>query len=193
MNKGLKWLVLLLPLLAFLLLVGFLLRGLFSDPTELSSALVGKPVPQFSVPDLYDPEQRHSQAILQGEPMLLNVWATWCPTCRAEHEYLNQLAAQGVAIVGLNYKDDSRDKAVNWLNTLGDPYTINLFDADGSVALEFGVYGAPETFLIDAEGRIRYRHVGDVNERVWRGELGQRYRALVDAAPAADHGDGGAN
>lgn len=193
MNKGLKWLVLLLPLLAFLLLVGFLLRGLFSDPTELSSALVGKPVPQFSVPDLYDPEQRHSQAILQGKPMLLNVWATWCPTCRAEHEYLNQLAAQGVAIVGLNYKDDSRDKAVNWLNTLGDPYTINLFDADGSVALEFGVYGAPETFLIDAEGRIRYRHVGDVNERVWRGELGQRYRALVDAAPAADHGDGGAS
>lgn len=193
MNKGLKWLVLLLPLLAFLLLVGFLLRGLFSDPTELSSALVGKPVPQFSVPDLYDPEQRHSQAILQGKPMLLNVWATWCPTCRAEHEYLNQLAAQGVAIVGLNYKDDSRDKAVNWLNTLGDPYTINLFDADGSVALEFGVYGAPETFLIDAEGRIRYRHVGDVNERVWRGELGQRYRALVDAAPAADRGDGGAS
>lgn len=193
MNKGLKWVVLLLPLLAFLLLVGFLLRGLFSDPTELSSALVGKPVPQFSVPDLYDPEQRHSQAILQGKPMLLNVWATWCPTCRAEHEYLNQLAAQGVAIVGLNYKDDSRDKAVNWLNTLGDPYTINLFDADGSVALEFGVYGAPETFLIDAEGRIRYRHVGDVNERVWRGELGQRYRALVDAAPAADRGDGGAS
>lgn len=193
MNKGLKWFVLLLPLLAFLLLVGFLLRGLFSDPTELSSALVGKPVPQFSVPDLYDPQQRHSQAILQGKPMLLNVWATWCPTCRAEHEYLNKLAAQGVAIVGLNYKDDSRDKAVNWLNTLGDPYTINLFDADGSVALEFGVYGAPETFLIDAEGRIRYRHVGDVNERVWRGELGQRYRALVDAAPAADRGDGGAS
>lgn len=181
MSKGWRWAVLALPLIAFVVLVAFLLRGLFSDPTELSSALVGKPVPQFSVPDLYQPEQQHTQAILQGKPMLLNVWATWCPTCRAEHEYLNKLAAEGVAIVGLNYKDDSRDKAVNWLNTLGDPYTVNLFDANGNVALEFGVYGAPETFLIDAQGHIRYRHVGDVNERVWRGELGQRYRALIAA------------
>lgn len=179
MSKSWRWAVLLLPLLAFLVLVGFLLRGLFSDPTELSSALVGKPVPQFSVPDLYQPEKQHTQAILQGQPMLLNVWATWCPTCRAEHAYLNKLAADGVVIVGLNYKDDSRDKAVDWLNTLGDPYTVNLFDADGRVALELGVYGAPETFLIDAQGQIRYRHVGDVNERVWRGELGQRYRALM--------------
>ncbi|RUO56177.1 DsbE family thiol:disulfide interchange protein [Pseudidiomarina homiensis] len=178
MNKGWRWVVLLLPLIAFVVLVGFLLRGLFSDPTELSSALVGKPVPQFTVPDLYQPERSHTQAVLSGEPMLLNVWATWCPTCRAEHEYLNKLAAEGVAIVGLNYKDDSRDKAVNWLNTLGDPYTVNLFDATGSVALELGVYGAPETFLIDAQGHIRYRHVGDVNERVWRGELGERYRKL---------------
>ncbi len=188
MSKGWRWAVLLLPLFAFVVLVGFLLRGLFSDPTELSSALVGKPVPQFSVPDLYQPEQQHTQAILQGQPMLLNVWATWCPTCRAEHAYLNKLAAEGVAIVGLNYKDDSRDKAVNWLNTLGDPYTVNLFDANGSVALEFGVYGAPETFLIDAQGQIRYRHVGDVNERVWRGELGERYRSLMQEFNATAEG-----
>ncbi|WP_417688077.1 DsbE family thiol:disulfide interchange protein [Pseudidiomarina sp.] len=188
MSKGWRWAVLLLPLLAFIVLVGFLLRGLFSDPTELSSALVGKPVPQFSVPDLYQPEQQHTQAILKGQPMLLNVWATWCPTCRAEHAYLNKLAAEGVAIVGLNYKDDSRDKAVNWLNTLGDPYTVNLFDANGSVALEFGVYGAPETFLIDAQGQIRYRHVGDVNERVWRGELGERYRSLMQEFSATAEG-----
>ncbi|CAB0149453.1 Thiol:disulfide interchange protein DsbE [Pseudidiomarina piscicola] len=179
MTKPWRLAILLLPLLAFIVLVGFLLRGLFSDPTELSSALVGKPVPQFSVPDLYDPEQRYTQQVLSGKPMLLNVWATWCPTCRAEHAYLNQLAADGVPIVGLNYKDDSREKAVRWLNTLGDPYQLNLFDAKGTVALEFGVYGAPETFLIDAQGRIRYRHVGDVNERVWQGELGQRYRALA--------------
>ncbi|MDN7136686.1 DsbE family thiol:disulfide interchange protein [Pseudidiomarina sp. 1ASP75-14] len=179
MSKQWRWVVLLLPLLAFLVLVGFLMRGLFSDPTELSSALVGKPVPQFSVPDIYDPSQIYTEEVLKGEPMLLNVWATWCPTCRAEHEYLNQLAAEGVTIIGLNYKDDSRDKAINWLNTLGDPYRLNLFDANGAVALEFGVYGAPETFLIDADGRIRYRHVGDVNERVWQGELGQRYRALT--------------
>lgn len=182
MSKGWRWAVLLLPLLAFLLLVGFLLRGLFSDPTELSSALVGKPVPEFVVPDLYQPSEQHSEAVLTGKPMLLNVWATWCPTCRAEHAYLNKLAAEGVAIVGLNYKDDSREKAVRWLNTLGDPYTINLFDEKGAVALEFGVYGAPETFLIDSQGNIRYRHVGDVNERVWQnGELGIRYRALMAA------------
>ncbi|RUO61849.1 DsbE family thiol:disulfide interchange protein [Pseudidiomarina insulisalsae] len=182
MSKGWRWAVLLLPFLAFVLLVVFLLRGLFSDPTELSSALVGKPVPQFTVPDLYQPERTYTHDILKGQPLLLNVWATWCPTCRAEHEYLNKLAAEGVAIIGLNYKDDSRDKAVAWLNTLGDPYQVNLFDADGSVALEFGVYGAPETFLIDASGTVRYRHVGDVNERVWQGELGQRYRALLDGA-----------
>lgn len=165
------WWLLALPLAAFLLLVGFLLRGLFSDPTELSSALVGKPLPAFTVPDLYDPQQTHSEQALLGRPLLLNVWATWCPTCRAEHEYLNQLAAQGVAIVGLNYKDDSRAKAINWLNTLGDPYQLNLFDARGTVALELGVYGAPETFVIDHHGQIRYRHVGDVNERVWRNQL----------------------
>lgn len=174
-----RWAVLALPLLAFLLLVGFLLRGLFSDPTELSSALVGKPVPSFTVPDIYDTGVIHTEQVLSGRPMLLNVWATWCPTCRAEHEYLNQLAAQGVYIVGLNYKDDSRSKAVNWLNTLGDPYQLNLFDESGRVAIEFGVYGAPETFVIDAAGRIRYRHVGDVNERVWQQVIGPMYSELM--------------
>jgi cytochrome c biogenesis protein CcmG/thiol:disulfide interchange protein DsbE len=177
--KGIRWLVLAMPLLAFLLLVVFLLRGLFSDPTELSSALVGKPVPAFTVPDIYDTSVIYSEQVLKGRPMLLNVWATWCPTCRAEHAYLNQLAAQGVYIVGLNYKDDSRSKALNWLTTLGDPYQLNLFDASGRVAIEFGVYGAPETFVIDAQGRIRYRHVGDVNERVWQQVLEPLYSELM--------------
>lgn len=177
--SALRWAVLGLPLLGFLLLVGFLLRGLFSDPTELSSALVGKPVPAFSVPDIYNTQTIHTEQVLYGRPMLLNVWATWCPTCRAEHDYLNQLAAQGVYIVGLNYKDDSRSKAVNWLNTLGDPYQLNLFDESGRVAIEFGVYGAPETFVIDAQGQIRYRHVGDVNERVWQQIIGPLYAELM--------------
>jgi cytochrome c biogenesis protein CcmG, thiol:disulfide interchange protein DsbE len=178
-SKRWRLTVLLLPLIAFLLLVVFLLRGLFSDPTELSSALVGKPVPAFSVPDIYDTSVIYSEQVLKGRPLLLNVWATWCPTCRAEHAYLNQLAAQGVYIVGLNYKDDSRSKALNWLTTLGDPYQLNLFDASGRVAIEFGVYGAPETFVIDAQGRIRYRHVGDVNERVWQQVLGPLYSELM--------------
>ncbi|RUO70834.1 DsbE family thiol:disulfide interchange protein [Pseudidiomarina salinarum] len=178
-TKSLRWVVLALPLLVFLLLVGFLLRGLFSDPTELSSALVGKPVPQFELPDIYNPETVYTEEVLQGRPMLLNVWATWCPTCRAEHDYLNQLSAEGVYIVGLNYKDDSRAKAVNWLNTLGDPYQLNLFDERGLVALDLGVYGAPETFVIDADGYIQYRHVGDVNERVWANTLKPLYDALM--------------
>lgn len=180
-GRGMRIAILAIPLIIFIVLVGFLLRGLFSDPTELSSALVGKPVPEFVLPDIYQPETLHDQSVLTGQVVLLNVWATWCPTCRAEHEYLNLLAAEGVAIIGLNYKDDSRAKAVNWLNTLGDPYQLNLFDEMGNVALDFGVYGAPETFLIDADGIVHYRHVGDVNERVWAGELGQRYRALVEA------------
>lgn len=178
-SNYLRWGVLALPLLAFVILVGFLLRGLFSDPTELSSALVGKPVPAFTVPDIYNTQKLHTEQVLHGRPMLLNVWATWCPTCRAEHDYLNQLAQQGVYIVGLNYKDDSRNKAVNWLNTLGDPYQLNLFDESGRVAIEFGVYGAPETFVIDAQGRIRYRHVGDVNERVWQNVIGPLYAELM--------------
>ncbi|RWU12888.1 DsbE family thiol:disulfide interchange protein [Pseudidiomarina gelatinasegens] len=184
-RSRLRWVVLALPLLAFLWLTIFLLRGLFSDPTELSSALVGKPVPQFELPDIYDTQKIHTESVLQGRPMLMNVWATWCPTCRAEHEYLNKLAAQDVYIVGLNYKDDSRAKAVNWLNTLGDPYQVNLFDERGMVAIDFGVYGAPETFLINAEGEVVYRHVGDVNERVWNNVLGPQYERLMADYTAA--------
>lgn len=187
-RQSLRWVVLALPLLVFLLLVGFLLRGLFSDPTELSSALVGKPVPQFELPDIYDPDTVYTEDVLQGRPMLLNVWATWCPTCRAEHDYLNQLSAQGVYIVGLNYKDDSRAKAVNWLNTLGDPYQLNLFDERGLVAIDLGVYGAPETFLIDADGYIQYRHVGDVNERVWANTLKPLYDELMADYQATSDG-----
>ncbi len=187
-RQSLRWVVLALPLLVFLLLVGFLLRGLFSDPTELSSALVGKPVPQFELPDIYDPDTVYTEEVLQGRPMLLNVWATWCPTCRAEHDYLNQLSAQGVYIVGLNYKDDSRAKAVNWLNTLGDPYQLNLFDERGLVAIDLGVYGAPETFLIDADGYIQYRHVGDVNERVWANTLKPLYDELMADYQATSDG-----
>ncbi len=100
--------------------------------------------------------------LTQGKPVLLNVWATWCPTCRAEHQYLNQLSAQGIRVVGMNYKDD-RQKAISWLKELGNPYALSLFDGDGMLGLDLGVYGAPETFLIDGNGIIRYRHAGDLN------------------------------
>lgn len=177
-----RWLVLFGPLLVFAGLVFFLLKGLGSDPTELNSALINQSVPEFDARDLYDTDIVHDQSVLKDGPLLFNVWATWCPTCRAEHSFLNELASQGIPIVGLNYKDDSREKAVNWLNTLGDPYVINLFDPKGNIAFEFGVYGAPETYFIDHKGVIRYRHVGDVNPRNWSNELKQIYQQLLEEA-----------
>ncbi|MCC5855570.1 MAG: DsbE family thiol:disulfide interchange protein [Idiomarina sp.] len=181
MNPKLRLLAFLTPLFLFLGMGVFLFTGLFSDPTRLDSALVGRHVPNFELPDLYSPDRSHNQSIVGGKPMLLNVWATWCPTCYAEHTFLNKLRAEeNVYIIGLNYKDDSRAAAVNWLQDLGDPYEINLFDQTGLLALDLGVYGAPETFVIDAEGIIRYRHVGDLNERVWRDEVGPVYYSLYE-------------
>ncbi|WP_338494323.1 DsbE family thiol:disulfide interchange protein [Erwinia aphidicola] len=168
--------ILYIPLILFLLLAAALLWQLTrnandDDPTRLESALVGKPVPVFKLESLDQPGKTFDQSVLtDGKPLLLNVWATWCPTCRAEHQYLNTLATKGVRVVGLNYKDD-RQKAINWLNTLGNPYALSLYDGDGMLGLDLGVYGAPETFLIDCHGIIRYRHAGDLNERVWNDEV----------------------
>lgn len=156
---------LLMPLAIFMAIAMLLLWQLArnvkgDDPNSLESALIGKPVPIFRLEALEDPGQHfQSDALAQGKPLLLNVWATWCPTCRAEHQYLNQLSARGIRVVGLNYKDD-RQKAIGWLNTLGNPYALSLFDGDGMLGLDLGVYGAPETFLIDGQGIIRYRHAG---------------------------------
>ncbi|MFB6325894.1 DsbE family thiol:disulfide interchange protein [Pantoea deleyi] len=172
MNKK----ILFIPLMLFLLLAAALLWQLTrnaegDDPTRLESALIGKPVPLFRLEALDQPGQTYDQRVLtEGKPILLNVWATWCPTCRAEHHYLNSLAEQGIRVVGLNYKDD-RQKAVNWLNTLGNPFALSLYDGNGMLGLDLGVYGAPETFLIDGKGIIRYRHAGDLNPRVWEQEV----------------------
>ncbi len=173
-------LLLILPLVLFLALAAVFIVQLTrnahgDDPTLLESALIGKPVPVFTLQSLDDPARRYDRTVLQdGKPLLLNVWATWCPTCRAEHQFLNTLAAQGIRVVGMNYKDD-RLKAVNWLNTLGNPYALSLYDGDGMLGLDLGVYGAPETFLIDGQGIIRYRHAGDINAGVWRRELQPLY------------------
>lgn len=152
--------VLLIPLIIFLAIATALLWQLArnaegDDPTNLESALIGKPVPKFRLESLDNPGQFYQADVLtQGKPVLLNVWATWCPTCRAEHQYLNQLSAQGIRVVGMNYKDD-RQKAISWLKELGNPYALSLFDGDGMLGLDLGVYGAPETFLIDGNGIIR--------------------------------------
>lgn len=162
-----------IPLGIFVVMAFFLWRGLSLDPTELPSALIDKPLPSFSLPELnenaQDPEKQKmlTEKDLSFKPYLLNIWATWCPTCRHEHPYFLELEKKGIPIVGLNYKDNSA-AAMKWLDSLGDPYKINLFDEKGVLALDLGVYGAPETYLIDANGVIRYRHVGIVNEEVWK-------------------------
>ncbi|KTT28226.1 DsbE family thiol:disulfide interchange protein [Pseudomonas rhizoryzae] len=173
-------LLLCLPLLAFLVLAGFLYRGLYRDPQVLPSALVGQPFPAFSLPGVLD-ERLFSRQDLLGRPALVNVWGTWCVACREEHPLLNRLKAQGVVIHGVNYKDDNAS-ARRWLAEFHDPYQLDIRDDEGRLGLDLGVYGAPETFLIDAQGIVRYRHVGVVDQRVWDEELGPRYRALV-AAP----------
>lgn len=168
--------ILYIPLVLFLLLTAALMWQLTrnaqgDDPTRLESALIGKPVPVFRLESLEQPGKTYDRSVLiSGKPVLLNVWATWCPTCRAEHHYLNTLAIKGIRVVGLNYKDD-RTKAIAWLNTLGNPYALSLYDGNGMLGLDLGVYGAPETFLIDGKGIIRYRHAGDMNDEVWNQEV----------------------
>lgn len=182
MNKK----ILFVPLVMFMVLAAVFASQLVrnssgDDPTKLESVLIGKQVPEFRLEDLAQPGKLHDQAIFKGEPLLLNVWATWCPTCYAEHQYLNELSSNGVKIIGLNYKDQ-RDKAVQWLRELGNPYLISLFDGDGMLGLDLGVYGAPETFLIDANGVVRYRHVGDVNPTNWKETLQPIYQGLLEEA-----------
>jgi cytochrome c biogenesis protein CcmG/thiol:disulfide interchange protein DsbE len=170
-----------LPLAGFLVLLWFLWRGLGNDPSLLPSALIDRPLPVFTAATLDDPGRIVTPGDLKGDIALLNVWATWCPSCRAEHEMLRGLASQGVIIYGVNYKDE-RDKALDWLHTLGNPYRLNIDDAAGQLGIDLGVYGAPETYLLDARGVIRYRHVGVLDDQVWRENFLPRIRMLKGAS-----------
>lgn len=173
-----KRLILLLPLAIFLAVALFLYRGLFLDPSELPSALIDKPFPAFTLPAV-EGDKTISRDDLKGKPALVNVWATWCVSCRVEHPVLNKLAQLGVTIYGVNYKDENA-AAQKWLAEFHDPYQLNISDAQGSLGLDLGVYGAPETFLIDKDGIIRHKFVGVIDERVWREKLAPLYQALVD-------------
>jgi len=160
MGRYLRYLV---PLLVFAGVAGFLFKGLGLDPRHLPSPLIGKPVPEFSLPRLKDPQAAIGSADLKGKVYLFNIWATWCPSCRAEHDLLVRLARTGaVEIYGLIWKDD-RDKALAWLRQLGDPFVANAFDEVGRTAIDWGVYGAPETFIVDRQGIIRYKHAGPLS------------------------------
>lgn len=175
------------PLVLFLALAIALMWQLLrnaagDDPTLLESALMGKPVPEFRLEALDEPGKLYDrQVLVSGKPLLLNVWATWCATCRAEHQFLNQLSAEGVRVVGMNYKDE-RQKAVDWLHRLGNPYSLSLFDGDGMLGLDLGVYGAPETFLIDGQGIVRWRHVGALDASVWREQLAPLWQQYSQGA-----------
>jgi len=160
-------LLLFIPLALFIGMGFFLWKGLYLDPREIPSALVDRPMPPFELPSLTEPERKLSAADLKGEVALVNVWATWCPTCKEEHSFLNQLAQQGITIYGINYKDEPV-KATAWLQRYLNPYREVILDQEGRLGLDLGVYGAPETYVIDAQGTIRYRHVGAVDAKVWK-------------------------
>jgi cytochrome c biogenesis protein CcmG/thiol:disulfide interchange protein DsbE len=154
------------PLGIFLVLVGFLAVGLKLDPREVPSPLVGKAAPPFDLPILHQPDKRFVPGDMRGKVWLLNVWASWCVSCREEHPVLVGLSKQGVLpILGLNYKDRG-DDAQRWLKQFGDPYQLSVVDADGRIGIDYGVYGVPETYLIDTEGVIRYKQIGPVTPEV---------------------------
>ena len=161
----------LLPLLVFVVLLGFLAVGLTLNPRELPSPLIGKAAPSFSLPVLAAPQQQLSPKDLRGKVWMLNVWASWCVACRQEHPLLVDLAKAGtVPIYGLNYKD-KRDDAQGWLKQFGDPYVVSLSDTEGLVGIDYGVYGVPETFVIDKSGVIRLKHIGPITPEALRDTL----------------------
>lgn len=157
-----------IPVAVLAVLAAFFARGLQLEPSYIPSPLVGKPAPEFTLPALENPERTVSSEDLEGRMSLLNVWATWCPGCRDEHAFLMELSqSSGVPIYGLNWEDE-RDKALDWLERLGNPYVASGFDEDGQVAVEWGVYGAPETFLVDRDGTVLHKHVGPLTASIWR-------------------------
>jgi len=159
------------PLALFAVLLGFLAVGLNLNPREVPSPLIGKPAPAFELARLDDPAQKITLADLKGQVWILNVWASWCVACRQEHPLLVDFAKRTpVPLYGLNYKD-KRDDGLAWLQRFGDPYKASLFDIDGRVGIDFGVYGVPETFVIDKQGVIRFKQIGPVTPEVLRDRI----------------------
>ena len=175
-----RW-ALFLPFGIFVLL-GFLLwRALYLDPKDVPSALVDKAFPNFSLPTLMDSTNK-TVADIKGQVHLVNVWGTWCISCRVEHPFLVELAKRGVRIVGINYKDDN-DAALKWLDDLGNPYVFSVDDEDGILSMDLGVTGAPETFIVDAQGTIRHKHQGPITAGNW-GPLEKIWSSLVAESQA---------
>ena len=167
----------LIPLVVFALLIAVFVVGLGRDPSQLPSPLLDKPAPQFDLPSLLDPEQRVTTQDFNGEVALVNVWATWCVGCRQEHNFLLQLSkADVLPIYGLNWRDNGPE-ARRWLQQLGDPYVATAYDEDGRVGIDWGVYGAPETFLIGKDGTVLYKQLGPLSWGLWE----EKFVPLLEA------------
>jgi cytochrome c biogenesis protein CcmG/thiol:disulfide interchange protein DsbE len=176
-----KRLWLILPM-AFALLLGmFLYQALQEGSDSRISSLLGNELPEFVAESLQEPVKMVTQDDILGQTTVLNVWATWCPTCKAEHTFLNTMAANGVRIVGINYHDQ-RAQAQQWLRNYGDPYAFSIYDPQGQLGIELGVTGAPESYLVDASGIIIDKLVGELNERTWA-RLKPQYQALLSGEP----------
>jgi cytochrome c biogenesis protein CcmG, thiol:disulfide interchange protein DsbE len=159
--RALKFIV---PLVIFVALVAFFAVGLTRDPREVPSPFIGKPAPEFKLQQLHDAQATFGPDDMRGKVWLLNVWASWCVSCRVEHPLLVEMSKRHVVpIVGLNYKD-KRDDGKQWLAKLGNPYAVSAFDVDGLVGIDYGVYGVPETFVIDKQGVIRYKQIGPITK-----------------------------
>ena len=155
-----------LPLMAFLVMVIFLGIGLKLDPHDVPSPLINKPAPVFTLPQLHEPQKTFSPADMKGKVWLLNVWASWCVSCRQEHIYLTEFTRnRSINLMGLNYKDEPA-AAMQWLERLGNPYKISISDIDGMAGLDWGVYGVPETFIIDKKGIVRHKQTGPVDPTI---------------------------
>jgi cytochrome c biogenesis protein CcmG/thiol:disulfide interchange protein DsbE len=163
---------------AFVALVAVLAVGLRLNPREVPSPLIGKPAPAFELPLLNEPDKRFSGKDMLGKVWIMNVWASWCPPCLVEHPVVAQVARSGMApVVGLNYKD-TRDDALPWLKRNGDPYQLIVFDANGRIGIDYGVYGVPETYVIDRKGIIRYKHIGPLTADVVQKKVEPLVKAL---------------
>ena len=167
----------LVPLILVAVMIPVFVIGLNRDPSEIPSPLLLKPAPEFELPRLKDPSRTVGSADYEGRLALLNVWATWCVGCRQEHDYLLKLTSEiEIPMYGLNWRD-RRNDALTWLQRLGDPYVASAYDEDGRVGIDWGVYGAPETFLIGPDGIILYKHISPMTEEVWQKEFQPRILA----------------
>lgn len=177
-----KKLIYLIPLAIFAIMVGFFMVGLERDPRLIPSPFIDKPAPAMSAQWLLDSERLLRSEDLKGKVTLVNFWATWCPTCKGEHDVLMEVARteNAIRIIGVDYKDTD-DAAKAWLTKLGDPYETVVVDRDGKIGIDWGVYGTPETFILDANGVVRYKHVGAISWQDWTQTLQPIVNSLVAA------------